>query len=554
MKNGKPITASVPSENIIPEEAGNTSASLRSGSIAYIDGIPYSVDQVDGENAIIHRLNSDGTPLNDEQGNPVTSIVPTATLSSSPHPAQTVEPKNVPDEQQPTPEQQAAGQDAAIEETNTQQQPAIVDDNITETPSSALSRIPIDKNGKPIYEQSDPETAYDAILQQAEGDTALASRVILSMIDNKEAALNKLSKAKPRRADNPADIIKAEKELAAQIKQTEGDLQFWKNTALVPSLRNQAQKEAEANSVIQDPSLADTPDITDDSPSDARKRGFRRYAGSRIDRSEPLHPARGNAAEIRFSAKQVIPVHAAVIEADEIIPSHINGQRNPKHFLDEAQPKERTDQASVMAARQIAADLRPEEITSLTTAYSGAPVINARGEVIQGNNRSAALREMWSSYPEQAARYRQYLIDHAAQLGIDPASIQNMKAPVLVAIADVSDQEAIRLGQYTQTDLESGGTERIKPQNAITAMGNNVKNFANILLQSTDENASLSELLDRNALAALKWMQAKGYITPTQYQSAVDARGNVTAEAKNDLRNILFSMRFCAGSSCWRCC
>ena len=544
VKNGKPISASVPSENIIPEEAGNTSASLRSGSIAYIDGIPYSVDQVDGENAIIHRLNSDGTPLNDEQGNPVTSIVPTATLSSSPHPAQTVEPQNIPDEQQPTPEQQAAGQDAAIEETNTQQQPAIVDDNITETPSSALSRIPIDKNGKPIYEQSDPETAYDAILEQAEGDTALASRVILSMIDNKEAALNKLSKAKPRRADNPADIIKAEKELTAQIKQAESDLQFWKNTALVPSLRNQAQKEAEANSVIQDPSLADTPDITDDSPSDARKRGFRRYAGSRIDRSEPLHPARGNAAEIRFSAKQVIPVHAAVIEADEIIPSHINGQRNPKHFLDEAQPKERTDQASVMAARQIAADLRPEEITSLTTAYSGAPVINARGEVIQGNNRSAALREMWSSYPEQAARYRQYLIDHAAQLGIDPASIQNMKAPVLVAIADVSDQEAIRLGQYTQTDLESGGTERIKPQNAITAMGNNVKNFANILLQSTDENASLSELLDRNALAALKWMQAKGYITPTQYQSAVDARGNVTAEAKNDLRNILFAMAF----------
>lgn len=260
VKNGNPITASVPSENIIPEEADNTSSSIRTGSIAYIDGIPYSVDQVDGENAIIHRLNTDGTPVNDEQGNPVTSIVPTATLSSSPHPAQTVEPQNVPDEQQPTPEQQAAGQAAAIEETNTQQQPAIVDDNITETPSSALSRIPIDKNGKPIYEQSDPETAYDAILQQADGDTALASRVILSMINNKEAALKKLSKAKPRRADNPADIIKAEKELAAQIKQAESDLQFWKDTALVPSLRNQAQKEAEANSVIQDPSLANTPD------------------------------------------------------------------------------------------------------------------------------------------------------------------------------------------------------------------------------------------------------------------------------------------------------
>lgn len=156
VKNGNPITASVPSENIIPEEAGNTSSSIRTGSIAYIDGIPYSVDQVDGENAIIHRLNTDGTPVNDEQGNPVTSIVPTATLSSSPHPAQTVEPKNVPDEQQPTPEQQATEQDAAIEETNTQQQPAIVDDNITETPSSALSRIPIDKMGNPYTNNPTP--------------------------------------------------------------------------------------------------------------------------------------------------------------------------------------------------------------------------------------------------------------------------------------------------------------------------------------------------------------------------------------------------------------
>ena len=413
---------------------------MRTGSIAYIDGIPYSVDQVDGENAILHRLNTDGTPVNNEQGNPVTSIVPTATLSTTPDSAQKENDSSAHQSHtQPAPaaedNSQPATQQAALSQTETDSNglpfvkasdgsldfgtvgrhqavsigsnveapirlsignegyglthmekhaaqilqngyrsiedfvedvsrnydeirqgnlytdpvtgktketflfvkkgdkgnvlyielspdkqyyevnsggifknryiekrevlwnagtqhsatsgesqgfpPAQLNpesDGVSALPQSSspvgkdrenegntqghspLERIPIDKNGKPIYEQSDPETAYDAILQQAEGDTALASRVILSMIDNKEAALKKLSKAKPRRADNPADIINAEKELAAQIKQAESDLQFWKDTALVPSLRNQAQKEAEANSVIQDPSLANTPD------------------------------------------------------------------------------------------------------------------------------------------------------------------------------------------------------------------------------------------------------------------------------------------------------
>ncbi len=39
-------------------------------------------------------------------------------------------------------------------------------------------------------------------------------------------------------------------------------------------------------------------------------------------------------------------------------------------------------------------------------------------------------------------------------------------------------------------------------------------------------------------------MKQKGYITPTQYQSAFDTKGNLTDEAKNDLRGILFQSIF----------
>ena len=57
-----------------------------------------------------------------------------------------------------------------------------------------------------------------------------------------------------------------------------------------------------------------------------------------------------------------------------------------------------------MAARKIAGNINPKEITGDGTAYQfSAPTVNTRGEVVQGNNRADALKEMYSSsaYKEQ---------------------------------------------------------------------------------------------------------------------------------------------------------
>ena len=63
---------------------------------------------------------------------------------------------------------------------------------------SALERIPKDEQGQPIYEQSDPDTAWDAIVEQTEGDEAMAQNVADSMVADKEAELKKAEKAKPK--------------------------------------------------------------------------------------------------------------------------------------------------------------------------------------------------------------------------------------------------------------------------------------------------------------------------------------------------------------------
>ena len=255
------------------------------------------------------------------------------------------------------------------------------------------------------------------------------------------------------------------------------------------------------------------------------------------------------AVQVKFDDRNIPTGHVALIDASQLQPSHMGGYRNPLHFIDEAQPKERNDDASVMSARKIAANIRPEEITSSVTAYTGAPTVNTRGEVIQGNNRSAALREMWAAQPEQAAVYKQYLTDHAADFGLAPEDVEAMQQPVLVNMLDVPDEDAIMLGQFVAQDTESGGTERIKPKNIVQKMGDNMRNFAGRLLASPDEEMTFSELVDRNGLDVLKWMQSKGYITPTQYRSAFDSRDNLTAEAKNDLKGIMFQSIFQNGNT-----
>ena len=669
---------------------------------------------------------------------------------------------------------------------------------------SALERIPKDEQGQPLYEQADPDTAWDAILEEAGGDEAMAQNVAASMVADREAELKKAEKAKPKGGTTIAEKIAAERERKAVVEQAQANLAAWQKIAQTPERRKQAalleqrkaaeeaarlrreqeekeRAEREEAERIRREALNGVPDFVEDTPQDARARGYRRVNGEKVDRQQVLVPLNVDAAlaeanaqfneelrrysegemdknemfhlgrpdgvmrmflpdlpivmrqrimtkgsakkhniepsalenmpqhlsepifvfrrtdsvlgvltamkdrdgknvcvaislsqsiqdgkdvlevndirsihgrneadviypivqnntlvwadkgkglawlssasqsvqqeidkqdlvsaakvvesfenpvvsdgenggrdgeafpppaapdvagagvingaptsgyspvailgrevQVKFDDKNIPTGHVSLIDASQLQPSHINGQRNPLHFIDEAQPKERKDDASVMSAQKIAANIRPEEITSSVTAYTGAPTVNTRGEVIQGNNRSAALREMWAAYPEQAAKYKQYLTEHAADFGLAPEDVEAMRQPVLVNMLDVPDEEAIALGQFVAQDTESGGTERIKPKNLVQKMGKDMGVFANRLLASPDEESSFAELVDSNGADVLKWMQQKGYITPTQYKSAFDSKGNLTAEAKNDLKGVMYQGIFQNGST-----
>ena len=437
---------------------------------------------------------------------------------------------------------------------------------------TALERIPRSENGEPLFEQAEnPEVVWDALVEFSDGNAATAKEIADAMTEEKRKALEKARKLKLK-GKTPAEMLASKQANAAELAKAESEYNHWQRMANVEQNRQnaiRAQQEAEARQRATERAEAEKaereareeaerrerealegiPEWHMDTPENARKRGARRYGGQIFTRQEPVNGVVGKEVEVKFSQKDLPKGHVVVMEAEQLHPSHIQGKRNPMFFIEEAQPKNRAEDVSQTAARNIAENIRPQEITSSTTAYTGAPTINTRGEVIQGNNRSDALRYLWqNNLPEQQQAYKQYLLDQAEQLGLDSNAINAMQHPVLVNQLDVDDAEAIRLGQMTAQDTESGGVERIKPKNVAQKLGDNMRTFANRLLSSSDDDATFGQLVDRNGEDVLNWMNQIGAISNTQYQSAFDSKGKLTPEAKNDLQKVLYQAVFKGGS------
>lgn len=435
----------------------------------------------------------------------------------------------------------------------------------------------------PNDESLSPEEAYEAVLHAANGDASLALEVIKSTITDKEKALTKAKKAKPRSANTIDGKIQALAEVASGIEAAETSLAHWQAVAEIAAeqvqeevtevaepVAEQTEQEAEEPTTEPAPAEEETveeqepeaeqeqeeeattipedtaPEWSKDNPADARARGYIKVEGLRVERQGQLSDALiGKESDVKFATNDTQQARYAIIEAESLQPSHIRGYQNQLHFIPEAQPKDRSDVVSEQAAVRIAANINPEEITTSATAYTGAPTINARGEVIQGNSRADALRAVWESFRDSSgAKYKQYLIDNAEDLGIDPEAIEGMKSPVLVHLADVSDERAIELGQYRQADIESGGVERINPQTLYAKIGEKRDTFIRFLLGASDDDLSLAESITRNAAETLSWLNRQGFISDTQFRSAFGSKGEITAEAKEDLRNALYRSFF----------
>ena len=318
--------------------------------------------------------------------------------------------------------------------------------------------------------------------------------------------------------------------------------------------REELERNAEGSTVRE---------YTEDPPRQARARGARLVNGAVVYRQEPMTVVHYADAERAFSQRPGetrVPVKRTIVEAESLQASHKEGQMNPRHFIPEAQPKDRADNGlSSTAADRIASDIRPDEITGGITAYTGAPVVNGRGEVIQGNNRTDALQTMYDGaerHAKSAELYKEYLKAHASEYGMTAEQVDTMNHPVAVDVAEVSDSEAIRLGHRGQTDLESAGADTMNAQTVGEELNSDTDpqsgqsmlvSFFNRIFNRTGANgaelsAKMDNMLNRNAEEGLQFLHENGYITDTQYKNAFETNSEgkrvVTAEAKTALKDV----------------
>lgn len=157
----------------------------------------------------------------------------------------------------------------------------------------AMQRIPKDEQGNPLYEQADSDTAWDAIVEQTEGDEDMAQTVADGMVADKEEALKKLEKAKSKGGNSIAEKIASEKERKAAIDAAKQDLLAWQKIAGTANRRRMAadaerkrmadeaaalrkaeeeklRAEREEAERVEREALNGVPDMVDDTPQDAR--------------------------------------------------------------------------------------------------------------------------------------------------------------------------------------------------------------------------------------------------------------------------------------------
>ena len=246
----------------------------------------------------------------------------------------------------------------------------------SEEASSANKGSESPSHADPNDEGLSAEEAYEAVVQATQGDVGIALMVIESTVADKEKALGKAKKAKPRSADTIEGKIQALAEVSEGIEAAEASLAHWKAVAEIATEHMQGdvvEEEAtqpEAEGLTGDPvpeekevkgkkedvdltsQQANVPEWNKDTPADARARGYIKVANVRVDRQGELTDVLiGKESDVKFATNDTQHARYAIIEAESLQPSHIRGYQNQLHFIPEAQPKDRSDVVSERVPR-----------------------------------------------------------------------------------------------------------------------------------------------------------------------------------------------------------
>lgn len=219
----------------------------------------------------------------------------------------------------------------------------------------------------------------------------------------------------------------------------------------------------------------------------------------------------------------------AAVDANDLVASNdALGSANPA-YPKEYQNRNRDSAASMQQITRMANDLNPERLTDSANIGDGSPVVRGDNVVLSGNGRTAAIQTAYRD--GKADNYRNYVMSHAAEYGIDPNTLP--ENPVLVRVAD-DDTDMLKLarGANESTTASFGAAE-----NAVN-YGQNVT--ASSAMSRYNPEKSITDPANNSAVSGL----LRDIVPESEYNRMVTKDGKVSLDGYKTAKDAMFAAAY----------
>lgn len=139
-------------------------------------------------------------------------------------------------------------QPVAVEERNA---PVLEQKTEKTEQESAMSRIPLDREGVPQFEQAQPSDTWEALLELNSGNAVEAEDTARQMYENASKNLDKAQKTKPKSGTSVMEIQRNKAERNGQIDELRKSVDFWGKVLSFPEAVRKSASAAAAAEVRQ---------------------------------------------------------------------------------------------------------------------------------------------------------------------------------------------------------------------------------------------------------------------------------------------------------------
>jgi hypothetical protein len=203
-------------------------------------------------------------------------------------------------------------------------------------------------------------------------------------------------------------------------------------------------------------------------------------AGVKVATQRPI--SQGKAGQAYDSDGNAYEFTYTLAELDDLVPSNLDDFSPNPNYPKELQPRDRTRAASQVQVGNIANRLVPAMLGESNNISEGAPIVGRDLAVESGNGRTMALRQAYQQNPENAQAYRNYLMEKAEGLGLNPQAIEGMNKPALVRMR-TSDVDRVAFAKRAN---QSG----VQSMSALEQAQNDASKLDDTLLNSLNPKES----------------------------------------------------------------